>query len=88
MQCTHAGVMSIEECPYCNKPRMTLLGECLDALSAYSYLDERRNKCEECKDNLEQAAEACEYCFPFADDARLKMRAALARAQAERVNSP
>ena len=88
MQCTHASVMSIEECPYCNKPRVTLLEECLAALAAYSNLDEQRNKCDECEDRLEQAPEACEYCFPFADDARLKMRAVLARAQAEGVNIP
>lgn len=54
-----------------------------EALEAYEALDNQRMTCEECEDRLERAPEACEYCFPFADDARLKMRAALAKARGE-----
>jgi len=60
-----------------------LLSQALKALSAYDLLDDFRNKCDEC--DLEDSAETCAQCFPFADDARLKMRAVLARARAEGV---
>lgn len=46
-----------------------------DALQAYRLLDHQRCHCDDCEG--EYAAEACESCFPFADAARLKMRAAL-----------
>ena len=68
-------------------PGMSLLEQCLQALAAYDTLDEHVDKCEECGDN-ETAPEACGECFPFADDARLKMRAAIARAKAEHVPIP
>jgi hypothetical protein len=66
----------------------SLLWDCLAALAAYDNLDEQRNKCEECEEQQELAPEACGECFPFAADARLKMRAALARARSEGVHIP
>lgn len=48
-----------------------------DALTAYATLDEAHANCEECEGL--GAPEACEKCFPLADAARLKMRAALAQ---------
>jgi hypothetical protein len=56
--------------------------ELLEALKAYQALDTQRMNCEDCEDCLEQAPEACGKCFPFADDARLKMRAAISKAYA------
>ena len=51
------------------------------ALQAYWDLDEQVSKCMDDEDNghaPEEAPESCGICFPFCDDARLKMRAALA----------
>ena len=45
------------------------------ALKAYERLDDFHANCPEC-DGLEQP-ELCEKCFPLADDARLKMCAAI-----------
>lgn len=53
--------------------------EMLDALKAYAKLDDFHANCEECGERPEYAPEACEQCFPLADDARLKMRRALER---------
>jgi hypothetical protein len=63
----------------CNKDAINLL---LGVLKAYQALDDQRMACKECEDCLERAPEACPYCFPFADDARLRMRAAIARMEA------
>lgn len=52
----------------------------LAALKAYRDLDNHRDTCEECSENLELAPECCSLCMPFADRARLLMRAALALA--------
>lgn len=46
-----------------------------DALWAAEKADEQKNKCGECLP--EQAPEACQWCFPSADDARVKRWAAL-----------
>ena len=43
------------------------------ALRAYDKLDDFHANCQNC-DGCEQP-EACEKCWPYADDARLKMRA-------------
>jgi hypothetical protein len=51
----------------------------LEACKAYELLDAKHANCEEC-DGLDQP-EQCEKCFPLADDARLKMRAAIAKAE-------
>ncbi len=51
------------------------------ALEAYEKLDDAHANCEEC--DGETAPEACGKCFPFADDARLRMRAALDRVRGE-----
>jgi hypothetical protein len=58
-----------------------------EALAKYEALDEQIAKCTD-EDNegghdCTKAPEACEYCFPFADDARLAMRAALAATPAD-----
>jgi hypothetical protein len=58
-------------------PRDAEVAMLRDALRAYYVLDKRRDRCGECSDQLELAPEACGECFPFADDARCKMRAAL-----------
>jgi hypothetical protein len=55
--------------------------EMYEALKAYDDLDAQRLVCEECRDTPEIAAEACATCFPFADRARLLMRAAIAKAE-------
>ena len=55
----------------------------IEALKAYERLDDYHANCDDC-DGV-PAPEACDKCFPFADDARLKMRAALADAQQERT---
>lgn len=55
------------------------LDQATEALRAYEALDEQRNKCEDCAECLERSAEACGECFPFADAARLKMRAFFGR---------
>jgi hypothetical protein len=52
--------------------------ELVAALKAYELLDDKHANCEECEG--ESAPELCTICFPFADDARCKMRAALAKA--------
>ena len=51
--------------------------EMLEALRAYQKLDDFHANCPECG-GLEQP-ETCAKCFPLADDARLKMRAVLAK---------
>lgn len=53
--------------------------EMRDAVLAYDALERQRDQCENCADCLERAPEACGECFPFADDLRIKMRAALAK---------
>ena len=50
-----------------------------EALKAYQALDDFHAKCEDCEP--EYAPEACETCFPFTSDARLKMRAAISKAE-------
>lgn len=52
--------------------------EMFEALKAYSLLDDFHANCKEC-DGLGQP-EACSECFPYADDARCKMRVAIAKA--------
>ena len=58
---------------------MTLLNELIYALKAYETLDNQHANCKECDGEVEP--EACGECSPFADDARLRMRAALDRAR-------
>jgi hypothetical protein len=53
--------------------------EMFEALEAYERLDDAHANCDECE-GLTQS-EGCEKCFPLADDARLKMRAAIAKAE-------
>lgn len=55
--------------------------EMYEALKAYSELDDKHANCEECDGELQP--ELCAECFPYADAARLKMRAALAKAVQE-----
>lgn len=45
------------------------------ALQAQFILEDKHANCEECEGEGEP--ETCEKCFPYADDARLKMRAAM-----------
>ncbi|MCP4899716.1 MAG: hypothetical protein GY906_22350 [bacterium] len=51
------------------------------ALKAYEKLDNKVANCEE--HDPEDVPEKCEFCFPYADDARCKMRAAIAKARGE-----
>jgi len=53
--------------------------EMYKALKAYEELDDKHANCEECE-GLEQP-ETCAECFPYADSARLKMRASIAKAE-------
>lgn len=50
------------------------------ALKAHQALDNHWGNCDQCAGTA-LAPEACEKCFPFADDARLKMRAAIAKTE-------
>jgi hypothetical protein len=52
--------------------------ELYEALALIEELDFSRDDCPECEGMGE--AEACGLCFPKADDARIKRRAALAKA--------
>ena len=52
-----------------------------EALKAYEALEDQRMHCEECEDQLERAPETCGECFPFADDARCKIRAVIAKVE-------
>jgi len=54
--------------------------EMFTALVAYESLDEHVANCEDCCEGIHP--ELCEAGFPFADDARLKMRAALEHVRA------
>ena len=51
------------------------------ALKAYEALENQRNRCEECEDQEERAPEACGECFPYADDARSKIRKVIAKVE-------
>lgn len=62
---------------------ISLAPEMLDAIRAYKLLDDRHANCPECEG--EDAPELCPTCFPFADDARLKMRAVLTKVDAPNV---
>lgn len=53
-----------------------------EALKALTLLEDKHSNCPICEG--EGLPEACEKCFPFADDARLKMRAAIAKAEGTR----
>jgi hypothetical protein len=53
--------------------------EMYEALKAYEALENQRMNCDECGDQLERSPEACGECFPFADDARCKIRAVIAK---------
>jgi hypothetical protein len=53
----------------------------LAALEAYEKVDEHVANCEDCCDGAHP--EMCEECFPLADDARLLMRAVLAKVRGE-----
>ena len=44
------------------------------ALRAYSALDDMHDNCSECEETMQDPA-CCEICQPFADTARLQMRA-------------
>lgn len=55
--------------------------EMLLALEAYERFEDKRANCSEC--GGERESELCEKCFPFADDARLRIRAALDQARGE-----
>lgn len=59
---------------------MPTIEECIAALRAYEHLDNFHANCPEC--DGEVAPEICELCFPLADDARLRMRAALEKVTA------
>ncbi len=52
-----------------------------EALKAYESLENQRMNCEECEECLARAPEACGECFPFAADARCKIRVAIAKAE-------
>ena len=52
-----------------------------EALKAYEALEDQRMYCEECEDQLERAPETCGECFPFAYDARCKIRAVIAKVE-------
>ncbi len=53
--------------------------EMYEALKARMVLEDRHANCEDCEG--EGQPEECGTCFPFADDARLKMRAAIAKVE-------
>ena len=55
--------------------------EMYEALKAYEALENQRDHCEDREDRLETAPEACGECFPFADDARCKIRAVIAKVE-------
>lgn len=60
------------------------------ALEKYSTLDEQVSKCTDDDVNgheCQMAPESCGYCFPFADDARIAMRTALAETPAESLEA-
>jgi hypothetical protein len=62
-----------------HEAKMDCAEDMYEALKAYEKLDDFHANCEEC-DGLEQP-ETCAKCFPLADDARLKMRAAIEKAE-------
>jgi hypothetical protein len=64
-----------------NARLITAAPEMYDALKAYELLDQRHANCPECDGECQP--EACELCFPLADDARLKMRLILAKVNGE-----
>ena len=47
------------------------------ALLAYRKLDDEHGNCDDCMESG-MSAEACEYCMPFADDARCQLEPAIA----------
>ena len=62
---------------HANVKVVLLIPEMIAALKAYQLLDDKVANCEE--HDPEDAPEVCEECFPFADDARCKMRAVLVK---------
>ncbi len=64
---------------FCYEADQELIQKLTEALEAADKLDGFHANCTECE-GLEQP-EACVDCFPLADDARLKRRAALKSAQ-------
>jgi hypothetical protein len=53
----------------------------LTALLAYEALDNQHANCENCEGEVQP--ELCEKCFPFADRARLQMRAVLKKVRGQ-----
>ena len=66
-------VLDLEEANKLNR-------EMYEALKAYEELDDKHANCEECEGEIQP--ELCAECFPYADSARLRMRAALLKAEA------
>lgn len=60
---------------------ITAAPEMYEALKAYEALENHRMNCEECEERQEMAAETCAECFPFADAARCKIRAVIAKVE-------
>jgi len=69
---------------------MDLMQQLIEALKTAEKADRKHSNCEECME-VGQAAEACEKCFPSADDARVMRRTVLAevkKAASRSVNPP
>ena len=63
-----------------NARLMVAAPEMYEALKAYEELDDKHANCEECDGEIQP--ELCAECFPYADAARLRMRAAIAKVEA------
>ena len=73
-----------EAAPQADAKLIAAAPEMYEALKAYEALDSQRMNCEECDEQLERAPEVCGECFPFADDARCKMRVVIAKVEGNR----